>query len=120
MHLPAEALPRALLCAPEEWARAFHFRKPGAEDLVVVYGRGNARAAYAKRVFGDAGMHRVLVLAGGVCGWRGGGGRGRTRARTARVRRRRSASEPWPPEPPAPVDRRAAEAELVRKNVLSP
>ena len=85
VHLPAEALPRALLCAPEEWARAFHFRKPGAEDLVVVYGRGNARAAYAKRVFGDAGMHRVLVLAGGVCGWREGGGRGRTRARTTRT-----------------------------------
>ena len=84
VHLPAEALPRALLCAPEEWARAFHFRKPGAEDLVVVYGRGNARAAYAKRVFGDAGMHRVLVLAGGVCGWRGGG-EGRTRARTTRT-----------------------------------
>ncbi len=120
VHLPAEALPRALLCAPEEWARAFHFRKPGAEDLVVVYGRGNARAAYAKRVFGDAGMHRVLVLAGGVCGWREGGGEGEDARAYDAYAEGEAPPEPWPPEPPAPVDRRAAEAELVRKNVLSP
>ena len=28
--------------------------------------------------------------------------------------------EPWPPSPPEPVNRRAAEAELMHKNILLP
>ena len=120
VHLPAEALPRALLCTPEEWARTFHFRKPGADEVVVVYGRRNERAAYAKRVFGDAGMHRVLVLADGVCGWRNGGGEGEDARAYDAYAEGEAPPEPWPPEPPTPVDRRAAEAELMHKNVLLP
>ena len=120
VHLPAEALPRALLCTPEEWARTFHFRKPGADEVVVVYGRRNERAAYAKRVFGDAGMHRVLVLADGVCGWRNGGGEGEDACAYDAYAEGEAPPEPWPPEPPTPVDRRAAEAELMHKNVLLP
>ena len=120
VHLPAEALPRALLCTPEEWARTFHFRKPGADEVVVVYGRRNERAAYAKRVFGDAGMHRVLVLADGVCGWRNGGGGGEDARAYDAYAEGEAPPEPWPPEPPTPVDRRAAEAELMHKNVLLP
>ena len=120
VHLPAEALPRALLCTPEEWARTFHFRKPGADEVVVVYGRRNERAAYAKRVFGDAGMHRVLVLADGVCGWRNGGGEGEDARAYFPYAEGEQPPEPWPPEPPTPVDRRAAEAELMHKNVLLP
>ena len=120
VHLPAETLPRALLCTPEEWARTFHFRKPGADEVVVVYGRRNERAAYAKRVFGDAGMHRVLVLADGVCGWRNGGGEGEDARAYDAYAEGEAPPEPWPPEPPTPVDRRAAEAELMHKNVLLP
>lgn len=120
VHLPAETLPRALLCTPEEWARTFHFRKPGVDEVVVVYGRRNERAAYAKRVFGDAGMHRVLVLADGVCGWRNGGGEGEDARAYDAYAEGEAPPEPWPPEPPTPVDRRAAEAELMHKNVLLP
>jgi hypothetical protein len=65
-------------------------------------------------------MHRVLVLAGGVCGWREGGGEGEDARAYDAYAEGEAPPEPWPPEPPAPVDRRAAEAELVRKNVLSP
>ena len=39
VHLPAEQIPRALLMTPEDWLRAFHFRKPGADEVVVVYSR---------------------------------------------------------------------------------
>ena len=56
---------------PEDWLRAFHFRKPGG-------GRGGGgvlpaagRASYAKQLFGDAGVHRCSV-GEGVMGWRNG------------------------------------------------
>ena len=119
-HLPAEALPRALLCTPEEWARTFHFRKPGADEVVVVYGRQNERAAFAKRVFADAGMPRVMVLADGVCGWRNAGGEGEDARAYDAYAEGEGPPEPWPSEPPTPVDRRAAEAELMRKNIILP
>ena len=120
VHLPAEALPRALLCTPEEWARTFHFRKPGADELVVVYGRRNERAAFAKQIFEDAGMQRVLVLADGVCGWRNGVGEGEGAHAYDAYAEGEAPPEPWPPSPPEPVNRRAAEAELMHKNIILP
>ena len=72
VHLPAEQIPRALLMTPEDWLRAFHFRKPGADEVGVVYSRRQERASYAKQLFGDAGVHRCLVLGEGVMGWRNG------------------------------------------------
>jgi hypothetical protein len=61
----------ALLAPTEDWLRAFHFRKPGADEVVVVYSRAQERANLAKQLFNDAGLHRCLVLEDGVVG-RGG------------------------------------------------
>lgn len=68
VHLPVEQLPKALLTPAEDWLRAFHFRKPGADEVVVVYSRAQERAALAKQLFNDAGLHRCLVLGDGVMG----------------------------------------------------
>jgi rhodanese-related sulfurtransferase len=115
-HLPAEHVPRALLMPPEDFLRAFHFRKPDPDATVVLYSRKSERATYAKQLFADAGMRRCLVLSEGVMGWGKGGGE------DARAYDAFAEGEP-PPEPretktPAPVDRAAAEAELLHKNVL--
>ena len=32
VHLPVEQLPKALLAPAEDWLRAHHFRKPGADE----------------------------------------------------------------------------------------
>ena len=115
-HLPAEHVPRALLMPPEDFLRAFHFRKPDPDATVVLYSRKSERATYAKQLFADAGMRRCLVLSEGVMGWGKGWGE------DARAYDAFAEGEP-PPEPretktPAPVDRAAAEAELLHKNVL--
>lgn len=118
VHLPAEQIPRALLMTPEDWLRAFHFRKPGADEVVVVYSRRQERASYAKQLFGDAGVHRCLVLGEGVMGWRNGN-EGDVRAYDAYAEGE-APPEPHPAESPTDVDRPAAEAELMHKNVLLP
>jgi len=120
VHLPAEHVPRALLYGPEEWLRSFHFRKPSADEVIVVYSRRHERAAYAKQVFEDAGMHRVLVLADGVCGWRNGGGEDEDVGGYDAYAEGEAPPEPYPPPPYRDIDRQTAEAELMHKNVLLP
>lgn len=76
VHLPVEHLPRALLASAADFQKTFHFPKPNADQLVVLYSRLTERAAYAKQLFQDYGAHRVLVLRGGVVSWRNAGGNG--------------------------------------------
>ena len=122
-HLPVEQLPKSLLSSADDWLRAHHFRKPGSDEVVIVYSRAQERANLAKQLFNDAGWHRCLVLEDGVVGWRGSGG---THNLAVDVRGYEAYAEgelppePFPPATPAPIDRPEAEAELVQKNVLPP
>lgn len=120
VHLPVEQLPKALLAPAEDWLRAFHFRKPGADDVVVVYSRSQQRANLAKQLFNDAGLHRCLVLQDGVVGWRGGGGGVEDIRAYEAYAEGEIPPEPFPGASPEPIDRPEAEAELLRKNVLLP
>ncbi|EEH54626.1 uncharacterized protein MICPUCDRAFT_60777 [Micromonas pusilla CCMP1545] len=123
-HLAVEQLPKALLMSNEEWARTFHFRKPGEDDVVVLYSRRMERAVYAKQLLNDAGMHRCLVLADGVVGWCEGGA-GAAEGIAAYRGYREGETPPEPERGDAGdggggIDRGEAEAELVRKRVLLP
>ena len=120
VHLAAEQLPRALLMPPDDFLRAFHFRKPGPDDVVVVHSRRQERASYAKQLLGDAGLHRCLVLSEGVMGWRSGGGGGEDVRAYDAFGEGEPPPEPYPTEPPVEIDRPEAEAELMHKNVLLP
>jgi len=120
VHLAAEQLPRALLAPPDDFLRAFHFRKPGPDDVVVVHSRRQERASYAKQLLGDAGLHRCLVLSEGVMGWRSGGNGGEDVRAYDAYADGEAPPEPYPTEPPVEIDRPEAEAELMHKNVLLP
>ena len=120
VHLAAEQLPRALLMPPDDFLRAFHFRKPGPDDVVVVHSRRQERASYAKQLLGDAGLHRCLVLSEGIMGWRSGGGGGEDVRAYDAFAEGEAPPEPYPTEPPVEIDRPEAEAELMHKNVLLP
>lgn len=121
-HVPVEHLPRALLLTNEDWLRAYHFRKPSVDEVVVVYSRRNERAAYAKQLFHDAGAYRVLVLQGGITNWRNFPGEEGTDV----VAYDAYAEGEAPPTPygqldaAVPIDRQSAEQELMHKNVLLP
>lgn len=119
-HLPVEQLPKALLMPAEDWLRAFHFHKPGEDETVVVHSRGQERASLAKQLFNDAGLHRCMVLRGGVMAWHGGAGGSEDVRAYDRYAEGEIPPEPYPAQPMLAVDRVEAEAELVQKNVLLP
>jgi len=69
-HVPVDQIPAALQLPEDAWHKAYGFRKPGPEDVLVMQCRTNRRAAWAAQVCADEGFSSCFVYKSGVYGWR--------------------------------------------------